>query len=61
MDAGIARALLGPGQYILGGDPADDIENNSPSERDEHAFNALIGIDHRTGEQVAEFQARLGP
>lgn len=59
MESGMARALLGPGQYVLAGDPADDIENNSPSERNEHAFNALIGIDHRTGAQVAEFQARL--
>jgi hypothetical protein len=59
MEAGMARALLGPGQYVLAGDPADDIENNSPVEKDEHAFNALVGIDHRTGEQVAEFQARM--
>jgi hypothetical protein len=59
MESGMARALLGPRQCVLAGDPADDIENNSPSERDEHAFNALVAIDHRTGEQVAEFQARL--
>jgi hypothetical protein len=59
MEQGQARALLGPGQYVIGGDPADDIENNSPTERDEHAFNALVAIDHRTGEQVGEFEARL--
>jgi hypothetical protein len=58
MESGMARALLGPGQYILTGDPADDVENNSPSEREEHAFNALSAIDHHTGEQIAEWQAR---
>jgi hypothetical protein len=58
MEAGMARSLLGPAQYVVAGDPADDIENNSPAERDEHAFNALVAINHRTGEQVAEYQAR---
>lgn len=59
MEAGMARALLGPGQYVGTCDPADDIENNSPAERDEHAFNGAVFIDHRTGAQVAEFQARM--
>lgn len=58
MEDGIARALLGPGQFIVVADPADDIENNSPSEKDEHAYNGVVGIDHRTGRQVAEYQAR---
>ena len=58
MDAGMARASLGPGQFIVTCDPADDIENNSPAERDEHAFNAIVAIDHRTGAQTAEWEAR---
>ena len=59
MEAGMARALLGDGQYVGACDPADDIENNSPAEREEHAFNGAVFIDHRTGAQVAEFQARM--
>jgi len=58
METGQAAAVLGPGQYIGTCDPADDIENNSPSERDEHAFNAITFINHRTGRQAAQWEAR---
>jgi hypothetical protein len=58
MEAGQAAAVLGPGQYIGACDPADDIENNSPSEREEHAFNAITFWNHRTGMQTAQFEAR---
>jgi hypothetical protein len=59
MEAGMARALRGPGQYILGGDAAGDTFNGVAAQMDEHAWNTLVGIDHHTGEQVAQFRARI--
>jgi hypothetical protein len=59
MEAGIARAAWGPGQYVLAGDAAGDTFNGVPSQLEDHAFNTLVGIDHRTGVQVAEFRARM--
>jgi hypothetical protein len=59
MERGQERALAGPRQHVLACDPADDIENNSPTDREEHAFNAAVVIDHLSGEQVAEFEGRI--
>lgn len=59
MEEGMARALLGPGQYVVACDPAKDTVDSSPSRRAKSAFSAIEAIDHRTGEQVAEFRARI--
>jgi hypothetical protein len=59
MESGMAAAVRGPGQFIVAGDAADNVYNDVPSQRDEHAFNTLIGIDHWTGEQVAQYRARI--
>lgn len=63
MELGIERALaeeqLGPGTYVIAGDAADDTFNGSAEEREQHAYNTLVGIDHRTGEQVAEWRGRI--
>jgi hypothetical protein len=56
---GQARALAGPRQYVIACDPADDVENQAPQEIEDHAFNAAVVVDHRTGEQVAEFEGRI--
>jgi hypothetical protein len=59
MEAGMARAVRGPGQYILAGDAAKDTYNDVPTQMAETAFNTLVGIDHWTGEQVAEWRGRI--
>jgi hypothetical protein len=58
MEAGIARAAWGASQYVVAGDAAGDTFNGVPSQLEDHAFNTLVAIDHRTGVQVAEFRAR---
>lgn len=55
MDAGMARAL---GQFVIGCDPAKDTVDSSPSRREKSAFSAIEVIDHRTGDQVAEWEGR---
>lgn len=59
MEAGMERATRGPGQYIIAGDAAKDTYNDVPTQMAESAFNTLIGIDHWTGEQVAEWRGRI--
>lgn len=59
MEQGMERATRGPGQYILAGDAAGDTYNDVPTQMAETAFNTLIGIDHWTGEQVAEWRGRI--
>jgi hypothetical protein len=59
MEAGMARALLGPSQHVVACDPAKSTVDSSPSRRSKTAFSAIEAIDHRTGEQVAEFRARI--
>jgi hypothetical protein len=59
MEEGMARALLGPGQYIVTCDPAKSTVDSSPVRRSKSAFSVNEVIDHRTGEQVAEFRARI--
>lgn len=59
MEAGMERATRGPGQYIIAGDAAQDTYNDVASQMAETAFNTLIGIDHVTGEQVAEWRGRI--
>lgn len=59
MEEGIERATRGPGQFIVAGDAAGDTFNGVPSQLEEHAFNTLEGIDHWTGEQVAEWRGRV--
>lgn len=59
MEAGMERATRGPGQYIIGGDAAKDTYNDVPSQMAESAWNTLVGIDHVTGEQVAEWRGRI--
>jgi hypothetical protein len=49
-----ARAEEPPGQYIVAMDPAGGDENTAG----EQAWHALEVIDHRTGEQVAEYASR---
>lgn len=44
-----------PGQYIVTMDPAGGDENTAG----EQAFHAIEVIDHRTGEQVAEYVSRM--
>jgi hypothetical protein len=46
-----------PGQYIVAVDPAGGDENTAGEE----AFHAIEVIDHRTGEQVAEYASREDP
>jgi hypothetical protein len=48
-----------PRQYVIACDPADDVENKAPQEIEDHAFSAAVVVDHRTGEQVAEFEGRI--
>jgi hypothetical protein len=59
MERGQERALAGPRQYVIACDPADDVENQAPQEIEDHAFSAAVVVDHRTGEQVAEFEGRI--
>lgn len=59
MERGMERATRGPGQYILAGDAAKDTYNDVPTQMAETAFNTLVGIDHVTGEQVAEWRGRI--
>lgn len=59
MEAGIERAARGQDQYILAGDAAGDTFNAVASQMAESAWNTLVGIDHWTGVQVAEFRARI--
>jgi hypothetical protein len=59
MESGIERATRGPLQYILAGDAAGDTYNDVASQMAETAFNTLVGIDHWTGEQVAEWRGRV--
>jgi hypothetical protein len=59
MEQGIERAAWGPRPYILAGDAASDTYNDVPSQMAEMAFNTLVGIDHLTGEQVAEWRGRV--
>jgi hypothetical protein len=41
------------------GDAAGDTFNGVPSQLEEHAFNTLVGIDHWTGVQVAQWRGRV--
>lgn len=59
MEAGIEAATRGPGQYIIAGDAAKDTYNDIPSQMQDTAFNTLVGIDHWTGVQVAEWRGRV--
>lgn len=59
MEHGIERAAWGPRSYILAGDAAGDTYNDVPTQMAEMAFNTLVGIDHLTGEQVAEWRGRV--
>jgi hypothetical protein len=59
MEEGMARALLGPGQYVVTCDPAKTTVDSSPVRRAKSAFSVIEAIDHRTGEQVAEFRTRI--
>lgn len=59
MERGMERATRGPGQYLLCGDAAKDTYNDVPTQMAETAFNTLVGIDHWTGEQVAEWRGRI--
>jgi hypothetical protein len=43
------------GQYLVAVDPAGDVET---TEESQNAFNAVQVIDHSTGEQVAQWEAR---
>jgi hypothetical protein len=58
MEAGMAAALR-PRQCIVAGDAAGDTFNGVAAQIDEHAFNTLVGIDHWTGVQVAEWRGRV--
>lgn len=46
------------GQYVIAADVAGDEEATTTGDR---AFHAVQVIDHRTREQVAEFEARMDP
>lgn len=46
-----------PGQYVLAMDPA----GGEPMEPDQAARHGLVVIDHRTGEQVAEYVSQADP
>lgn len=60
MERGIERAMAGiPDQFVGGVDPAGDIDQVDGREDADTAYNAVEFIDHRTGDQVAEFRARL--
>jgi hypothetical protein len=59
MEAGIEQAARGPRQYLIGGDAAGDTFNDVASQMEENAWNTLVGIDHWTGVQVAEFRAKI--
>jgi hypothetical protein len=59
MESGIESAARGPGQYLLTGDAAGDTFNDVATQMAESAWNTLIGLDHWTGVQVAEFKARI--
>lgn len=59
MDAGMAEASRGPGQYIVAGDAAGDTFNGVVAQMDEHAFNTLVAVEHWTGVQVAEWRGRV--
>lgn len=59
MERGMERATRGPGQYVIAGDAAQDTYNDVASQMAESAFNTLVGIDHVTGEQVAEWRGRI--
>ena len=59
MEAGIERAARGAGQFVIAGDAADDTYNDVPSQMAESAWNTLVGIDHWTGAQVAEWRGRV--
>jgi hypothetical protein len=59
MESGIEQAARGPGQFIIAGDAAGDTFNDVASQMAESAWNTLVGIDHWTGVQVAEFRARI--
>jgi hypothetical protein len=54
MRQALERREQPPGQYLVNVDPAGDDENTSG----EGAFHAIEVIDHRTGDQVAEYAAR---
>jgi hypothetical protein len=57
-DVATAHALNEePGQYIVTVDPAGGDENTAG----ERAYHAIEVIDHRTGDQVAEFASRQDP
>jgi hypothetical protein len=58
MEQGMAAALR-PRQCIVAGDAAGDTFNGVPSQLEEHAFNTLVGIDHWTGVQVAQWRGRV--
>lgn len=59
MERGMERATSGPRQFIIAGDAAKDTYNDVPTQMAETAFNTLVGIDHATGEQVAEWRGRI--
>lgn len=59
MESGMERAARGPRQYLIGGDAAGDTFNDVATQMSESAWNTLVAIDHWTGEQVAEFRARI--
>jgi hypothetical protein len=59
MERGMERATRGQAQYILAGDAAGDTYNDVATQMAETAFNTLVGIDHVTGEQVAEWRGRV--
>jgi hypothetical protein len=55
MEAGMARALA---QHVVTCDPAKDTVDSAPAKREKSAFSAVEVIDHRTGDQVAEWEGR---
>ena len=59
MEAGMSAALRGPRQAIVAGDAAGDTFNGVAAQLEEHAFNTLVGIDHWTGVQVAQWRGRV--
>lgn len=59
METGMAAAVRGPRQAIVAGDAAGDTFNGVAAQMEEHAFNTLVGIDHWTGVQVAEWRGRV--
>lgn len=54
MKQALERGGEAPGQYLVTVDPAGGEENTSGDQ----AFHAIQVIDHRTGEQVAEYASR---